>query len=451
MGNAASASGTPEQIGDALPTASLKHGGFRIIGIAEDGPGAQTKVFPGPTNTLTEPIISPLVSWFDFLVSMNGLPLSGPDVLQSEVQSNVDKPCLIEIYSSKTGTLRSASITPSRGWSGGSDSLLGLHVRYEPSLPSYPSSSPEAEDRAFHVVAVEEGSPAEFACFSPGDDWIVGGLDGPFRSMEQLGEYLQKGSESSSEASVAGSALLFVLRQSTDTVRRVTLRGMHTPWRNSKGKEQTGAGLELAEGALHPLPNRDCCGLNEFSLLPGYNMGFRDSSSSSFGAALSAEGGAFAELQQQEGEGSELETVDASSLTGAASDAMGTGGAALVTPAKKQHQQEQGGEEGGEEEQLQQVQALSPQEQLTEQHRAKLQLLAASLQKATAPSPFAAAAAASEMAFATAGFASFPSIGSALAAARNTGGAAAGGGAGTGTAASRSAAGVPSSASMASL
>ena len=150
-----------------------------MLSVQPRSPAADTIVFPtveAARDGLRAPLHAPLVSFLDFIISING------DVLEAdsswfgeELRENKDKPVILEVYNYKSGRTRTVQVVPREGWGG--EGLLGLHVRWD--------SIATAAESVLHVTDVAPGSPAAAAGLVPGDDWVLGAPEGSFQSVRQ--------------------------------------------------------------------------------------------------------------------------------------------------------------------------------------------------------------------------------------------------------------------------
>ena len=91
MGNAASAAGEGAEGGDLLPHGDEDHCGYRVLGVQAGSPAASAG----------------LVSFFDFIVMANHIPLRRVDnTFIDLIREYEDRPLALQIYNSKSQTLR---------------------------------------------------------------------------------------------------------------------------------------------------------------------------------------------------------------------------------------------------------------------------------------------------------------------------------------------------------
>ncbi|KAG7262258.1 hypothetical protein CRUP_000079 [Coryphaenoides rupestris] len=86
------------------------------------------------------------------------------DLLKDLLKANVEKPVKLEVYSMKTQRVRELEVVPNNMWGG--QGLLGASVRF--------CSFEGANENVWHVLDVEERSPASLAGLQAYHDYIVG-------------------------------------------------------------------------------------------------------------------------------------------------------------------------------------------------------------------------------------------------------------------------------------
>lgn len=149
-----------------------------MLNVQPHSPAADVVVFPSAEaarDGLRAPFACALVSYLDFIVSVNGEAL-GPedaDYFAQEIRENGGQPVILEVFNAKAGKLRTVQVVPRPGWGG--DGLLGLHVKWDAVVG--------AAEAVLHVTDVEPSSPAALAGLAPGDDYILGSPDGVFESV----------------------------------------------------------------------------------------------------------------------------------------------------------------------------------------------------------------------------------------------------------------------------
>jgi hypothetical protein len=123
---------------------------------------------------------SGLVSFFDFIVAANGVPLKTLDSTFIDlIKANENIPLPLTIYNYKNQTVRDVSVTPSRTWGG--TGLLGVTIRFD--------SYFNATENLVRVLKVSPGGPAELAGLTPEVDYLLGTAErvrGRTRTRERL-------------------------------------------------------------------------------------------------------------------------------------------------------------------------------------------------------------------------------------------------------------------------
>ncbi|KAG7252319.1 hypothetical protein CRUP_030728, partial [Coryphaenoides rupestris] len=106
-----------------------------------------------------------LEPFFDFILTLDSTRLNEEnDQLKELLKASVERPVPMEVYSTKTMTLRQLQVVPSSAWGG--QGLLGASVRF--------CSYQGANENVWHVLDVELNSPAALAGLLPHADYIVG-------------------------------------------------------------------------------------------------------------------------------------------------------------------------------------------------------------------------------------------------------------------------------------
>uniref|UniRef100_A0A3B3ZGZ6 PDZ GRASP-type domain-containing protein n=1 Tax=Periophthalmus magnuspinnatus TaxID=409849 RepID=A0A3B3ZGZ6_9GOBI len=123
--------------------------GYHVHGVQHDSPALKAGLEP----------------FFDFILSIGNTRLNKEsDLLKDLLKANVEKAVKLEVYNSKTQRVRELEVTPSNMWGG--QGLLGASVRF--------CSFEGANENVWHVLDVEENSPAALAGLIAFDDYIVG-------------------------------------------------------------------------------------------------------------------------------------------------------------------------------------------------------------------------------------------------------------------------------------
>ena len=169
MGNSASTAGPGDR--------EVSTDGFRVLSVQPNSPASDIIVFPSAEaarDGLRAPLHASLISYLDFIVSVNGEALTEEsEWFADEIKANVDQPVILEIFNYKWGKFRTVQVVPRSNWGG--EGLLGLHVRFD--------SMEKAAESVLHVVDVAPGSPAADAGLVAADDFILGSAEGSFESV----------------------------------------------------------------------------------------------------------------------------------------------------------------------------------------------------------------------------------------------------------------------------
>lgn len=80
------------------------------------------------------------------------------------IEEHEDKNLNLQIYNTKSQTIREVCLQPNRRWGG--SGLLGLTIKFD--------TFQDAEESVFHVLEVEANSPAEDAGLVPFEDYLLG-------------------------------------------------------------------------------------------------------------------------------------------------------------------------------------------------------------------------------------------------------------------------------------
>lgn len=80
------------------------------------------------------------------------------------LSSNIDKPCKLLVYSSKTQNLKEVTLVPTKNWGG--QGVLGVSIRF--------CSFEKANENVWHVLEVQPNSPAALAGLRSNSDYIIG-------------------------------------------------------------------------------------------------------------------------------------------------------------------------------------------------------------------------------------------------------------------------------------
>lgn len=193
--------------------------GYRVLGVQAQSPSSYCG----------------LVSYFDFIVAANGIPLKTVDTtFISIIKSSEEKPLTLTIYNYKNRSLRDVVMVPSRKWPG--EGMVGATIRFD--------SFDDAEDHIIHVLEVEPDSPAEIAGLQPMEDFLLGTAEKSFRDADVLFNELKSNIDHPVEFYVYNAAI--------DEVRIAVIM----PTEDWGGEGILGA--SVAHGFLHRLPESSC-------------------------------------------------------------------------------------------------------------------------------------------------------------------------------------------------
>ncbi|KAG5175861.1 GRASP55/65 PDZ-like domain-containing protein [Tribonema minus] len=206
--------------------------GYRVLGVQPNSPASAVG----------------LVSFFDFIVAANGIPLQQLDsTLMEMIKASENKPLPITVYNYKSDSLRSITITPSR--KPYYEGMLGVTIRFD--------SYFQADDHLVRVLSVVKNSPAHIAGLMPETDYLLGTAERVFKDTDALHDELMRHLEQTME--------IYVYSTETDQVRVVVV----LPTLEWGGEGCLGA--EMAHGYLHRLPAQ-CRTTTGVSVGPGISM-----------------------------------------------------------------------------------------------------------------------------------------------------------------------------------
>ncbi|XP_056276913.1 Golgi reassembly-stacking protein 1a isoform X1 [Pseudoliparis swirei] len=171
-----------------------------------------------------------LQPFFDFILSLDNKRLNEEnDLLKELLQANTERAVRMQVYSTKTTTLRELEVMPSNMWGG--QGLLGASVRF--------CSYHGANENVWHILDVEASSPAALAELQPHIDYIVG-ADQVLQDSEDFFSLI--------EAHEGKPLKLLVYNTQTDVCREVVV----TPNGAWGGEGSLGCGIGY--GYLHRIP-----------------------------------------------------------------------------------------------------------------------------------------------------------------------------------------------------
>jgi len=123
--------------------------GYHVLRVQDGSPGSRAGLEP----------------FFDFIVAIGNTRLdTDNDTFRDLLKANIDKPVRMTIYSSKNQNVREIGITPSTTWGG--QGLLGISIRF--------CSFEGANENVWHVLDVQQNSPASQAGLISNTDYIIG-------------------------------------------------------------------------------------------------------------------------------------------------------------------------------------------------------------------------------------------------------------------------------------
>lgn len=190
--------------------------GYHVHGIQEASPALKAGLEP----------------FFDFILSIGNTRLNKEsNLLKDLLKANVEKAVKLEVYNSKTQRTRELEVTPSNMWGG--QGLLGASVRF--------CSFEGANENIWHVLDVEDGSPAASAGLVAHNDFIVG-ADQVLQESDDFFSLI--------EANEGKPLKLLVYNTQSDQCREVVV----TPNGAWGGEGSLGCGIGY--GYLHRIPTR---------------------------------------------------------------------------------------------------------------------------------------------------------------------------------------------------
>ena len=138
--------------------------GYRLIHIADSSPAAK----------------SGLISYLDFIISANGVPLTPDQTLNTIVSKSLNCKVLLKVFNIITEEFRDVQILPSNSWGG--QGLLGASVRWEDWKKS----------EGLRVLEVPESSNAFKLGFQAKKDYILGTENTSINDVSTLGDILHR-------------------------------------------------------------------------------------------------------------------------------------------------------------------------------------------------------------------------------------------------------------------
>lgn len=188
--------------------------GFQVLRVYPNSPGSQAG----------------LKAYFDFIVAIGDKRFNKEDgSLREILKASVDQKLKMVVFNTRSKAAREVEIIPNTSWGG--SGLLGVSIKH--------SSFDRADERVWHVVEVDPGSPAHQAGFKAGEDYVIGS-DSILQENDDLYNLIE---------THEGKALkLFVYNVKTDNCREVLCHP------NSKWGGRGYLGCEFGHGLLHRIP-----------------------------------------------------------------------------------------------------------------------------------------------------------------------------------------------------
>lgn len=183
-------------------------------------------------------------AYFDFIIAIGNTRFSKENgSLREILKASVDQKLKMIVFNTRSKQVREVEIVPSTSWGG--NGLLGVSIKHQ--------SFDRADERVWHVLEVENGSPAQQAGFIPNEDYIIGS-DSILQESDDLYNLI--------EAHEGKALKLFVYNISSDNCRDVICHP------NSKWGGKGYLGCEFGHGLLHRIPQDGAFGINESSKPP---------------------------------------------------------------------------------------------------------------------------------------------------------------------------------------
>lgn len=185
-----------------------------------------------------------LKAYFDFIVAIGNTRFSKENgSLREILKASVDQRLKMIVYNTRSKQTREVDITPSTSWGG--NGLLGVSIKH--------SSFDRADERVWHVIEVEQGSPAQQAGFKAKEDYVIGS-DSILQESDDLYNLI--------EAHEGKALKLFVYNINSNNCREIICHP------NSKWGGKGYLGCEFGHGLLHRIPQDGACEINESSKAP---------------------------------------------------------------------------------------------------------------------------------------------------------------------------------------
>ncbi|KAG9324023.1 hypothetical protein KVV02_003502 [Mortierella alpina] len=174
--------------------------------------------------------------YFDYIMAVNDTRLNTEStLLRDQMETSVDKPMVLDVYSTREQALRRIELVPRRNWSGADeDGLLGCSIRF--------TLFDTIIDIVWHVLDITPGSPAEQAGLCAHADYVIGTPLGIMRGEGDLYDLV--------EDYIGDPLPLHVYNVDRNQVREVVI---------VPSEEWGGEGLlgcDVGYGYLHRLPRQ---------------------------------------------------------------------------------------------------------------------------------------------------------------------------------------------------
>eukprot|EP00639_Heterosigma_akashiwo_P037919 CAMPEP_0194709644 /NCGR_PEP_ID=MMETSP0296-20130528/2410_1 /TAXON_ID=39354 /ORGANISM="Heterosigma akashiwo, Strain CCMP2393" /LENGTH=221 /DNA_ID=CAMNT_0039607039 /DNA_START=104 /DNA_END=766 /DNA_ORIENTATION=+ len=202
-------------MGNGSSAEELESVGYRVLGVQENSPASKVG----------------LVSFFDFIVAANGVPLRQLDsTLVEMIKASEDRPLPLTIFNYKSMTTRDVELVPSKKWPG--QGMLGVTIRFD--------SHHRAEEALVRVLEVAPGGPAQIAGLRPGTDYVLGTAEQAFGHPDALHAELVRHLDAPLE--------VYVYSTETDFVRTCIILP------TEKWDGEGCLGCSVGSGYIHRLP-----------------------------------------------------------------------------------------------------------------------------------------------------------------------------------------------------
>lgn len=198
------------------------------VEIAGSSMGYQVlRVYPNSPGSKAD-----LQAYFDFIVAAGNTRFHRENgSLREILKASIDQKLKLIVYNTRSKKTREVEIVPSTTWGG--NGLLGVSIKH--------SSFDGVDERVWHVLNVEQNSPAFHAGLKSSEDYVIGS-DSILQESEDLYNLI--------EAHESKPLKLFVYNVNSDNCREVVC----TPKVNWGGSGSLGC--EFGHGYLHRIPYR---------------------------------------------------------------------------------------------------------------------------------------------------------------------------------------------------